>query len=260
MTTSTDTDGAPWIGFGWTSYAGVPAGSWGKQVGSVTNSAIFTYFDKSGAQLSGHDHAVFGLSRPDHRDRWRRRGNATRKFTYSTSASVEVGAVSRRRLSLLLGREDGIAMILVVIIGAFLTLISVTLIDVVRAEGDRGAHANWSAASFQAAEAGLDDYSAKLVDDHGYFLHAVHPAESTRRPDLWRAGAAQHRLRLTDLQRQDDARRRVGLQQDVELPQRQGQLVPVAERLLLQPADLPARDGEQQRRRRRASWQPAGAR
>lgn len=90
--------------------------------------------------------------------------------------------MSRRRLSLLLGREDGIAMILVVIIGAFLTLISVTLIDVVRAEGDRGAHANWSAASFQAAEAGLDDYSAKLVDDHGYFLHAVHPAESTRAP------------------------------------------------------------------------------
>ena len=49
-------------------------------------------------------------------------------------------------------------MILVVILTAFTTLLSVTLIDVVRAESDRGAHANWSATAFQAAEAGLDDY------------------------------------------------------------------------------------------------------
>lgn len=77
-------------------------------------------------------------------------------------------------------REDGIAMVLVVIIAAFMTLLAVTLIDVVRAESDRGAHANWSNTSFQAAEAGLDDYISKLVDDHGFYLHYVHPAESTR--------------------------------------------------------------------------------
>ncbi len=35
-------------------------------------------------------------------------------------------------------REDGIAMVLVVIIAAFMTLLAVTLIDVVRAESDRG--------------------------------------------------------------------------------------------------------------------------
>lgn len=79
-------------------------------------------------------------------------------------------------------REDGIAMVLVVIIAAFMTLLAVTLIDVVRAESDRGAHANWSNTSFQAAEAGLDDYISKLVDDHGFYLHYVHPAESTRSP------------------------------------------------------------------------------
>jgi hypothetical protein len=80
-------------------------------------------------------------------------------------------------------REDGIAMVLVVIIAAFMTLLAVTLIDVVRAESDRGAHANWSNTAFEAAEAGLDDYISKLVDDHGFYLHYVHPAESTRSPN-----------------------------------------------------------------------------
>jgi hypothetical protein len=87
-----------------------------------------------------------------------------------------------RNLRSLIVREDGIAMVLVVIISAFMTLLAVTLIDVVRAESDRGAHANWSGTSFQAAEAGLDDYISKLVDDHGFYLHYVHPAESTRSP------------------------------------------------------------------------------
>ena len=73
-------------------------------------------------------------------------------------------------------------MILVVLITAFMSLLAVVLIDTVRAESDRGARANWSSTSFQAAEAGLDDYTAKLVDDHGYYLHYVHPAESTRSP------------------------------------------------------------------------------
>ena len=87
-------------------------------------------------------------------------------------------------------REDGIAMVLVVIISAFMTLLAVTLIDVVRAESDRGAHANWSNTAFEAAEAGLDDYTSKLVDDHGYYLHYVHPAESTRQPTSGSAVAA----------------------------------------------------------------------
>jgi hypothetical protein len=89
-----------------------------------------------------------------------------------------MSAALRRRLV----AEDGIAMVLVVIITSFMTLLSVVLINQVRGESTRGARATWSQASFQAAEAGLDDYVAKLVDDHGYFLHYVHPAESTRSP------------------------------------------------------------------------------
>lgn len=81
-----------------------------------------------------------------------------------------------------LRREDGVAMVLVVILGAFMTLISITLIDIVRAESNRSAHSVWSEASFQAAEAGLDDYIAKMVDDRVYYLHQVHAAESTRKP------------------------------------------------------------------------------
>jgi len=71
-------------------------------------------------------------------------------------------------------------MVIVVMIAAAMTLIATLLIDQVRAESDRAAHANWSSSSFQAAEAGIDDYVAKLVDDHGYYLHYVHPAESSR--------------------------------------------------------------------------------
>jgi hypothetical protein len=73
-------------------------------------------------------------------------------------------------------------MVLVVILAAFLTLTSITLIDVVRAESNRSAHSVWSEGSFQAAEAGIDDYIAKMVDDRVYYLHEVHAAESTRRP------------------------------------------------------------------------------
>lgn len=81
-----------------------------------------------------------------------------------------------------LGREDGVALVLVILIGAFMSLLAVTLIDFVRAESTRGSRAERSSTSFQAAEAGLNDYIAKLVDDHGFYLHSVAPAESTRSP------------------------------------------------------------------------------
>jgi Tfp pilus assembly protein PilX len=86
----------------------------------------------------------------------------------------------RSRLSL--QGESGIAMVLVIMISAAMMILATALIDQVRAESDRAAHASWSSAAYQAAEAGLDDYVAKLVDDHAYYLHNVHPAESTRSP------------------------------------------------------------------------------
>jgi hypothetical protein len=80
----------------------------------------------------------------------------------------------------ILRREDGVAMLLVLFIVAFVSLLSLLLINTVRGEGDRSSHAVWREASFQAAEAGINDYAAKLVDDRLYYLHYVHPGEATR--------------------------------------------------------------------------------
>lgn len=79
-------------------------------------------------------------------------------------------------------RDDGVAMVTVVILVAFLSMVSVALIDLVSSESTRSGSAVRSNAAFQAAEAGLHDYLAKLVDDKTYYLHHVQPAESTRRP------------------------------------------------------------------------------
>ncbi len=82
----------------------------------------------------------------------------------------------RRRLA----QEQGFGMVLVVVVAAMLTLISVILIDQVRGESTRSVHQVYGGTSFQAAEAGIDDYVSKLVDDRLYYLHYVHPGEATR--------------------------------------------------------------------------------
>jgi prepilin-type N-terminal cleavage/methylation domain-containing protein len=87
QTTSTDTDGAPWTGFAWTTFGAIPAGSWSKRVDSVKNSTVFTYFDSTGAQLS---------SSPTPSSVYRvlitvtvaTKVSSTRQYTYSTSASL----------------------------------------------------------------------------------------------------------------------------------------------------------------------------
>jgi hypothetical protein len=77
-------------------------------------------------------------------------------------------------------QEQGIGMVLVVLVGAMLTLLSVIMIEQVRSESDRSVHQVYGGTSFQAAEAGIDDYVSKLVDDRLYYLHYVHPGEATR--------------------------------------------------------------------------------
>ena len=98
----------------------------------------------------------------------------------------------------LMAQEQGIAMVLVVLIGAMVTLLSFILIDQVRGESDRSVHQVYGGTSFQAAEAGVDDYVSKLVDDRLYYLHYVHPGEATRQSGativgaggVWTAGQA----------------------------------------------------------------------
>jgi len=79
--------------------------------------------------------------------------------------------------------EDGIAMVLVVFAMALLATISVILVDTVTSESARSVRAVTVQSSFEAAEAGIDDYIAKLADDRAFYQHFVHPAESTRQDD-----------------------------------------------------------------------------
>ena len=90
----------------------------------------------------------------------------------------ERGLMIRNRL---VREESGIAMVLVVLTAAMVTLLSVFLIDEVRNESTRSVHQVYGGTSFQAAEAGIDDYVSKLVDDRLYYLHYLHPGEATRR-------------------------------------------------------------------------------
>jgi Tfp pilus assembly protein PilX len=80
----------------------------------------------------------------------------------------------------LLREEDGFAMSMVVILSIALAVFSVALIDIVTHETGRSSHAVARDASFHAAEAGINDYLTKLLSDHVYYTHEVHPGEATR--------------------------------------------------------------------------------
>jgi hypothetical protein len=84
------------------------------------------------------------------------------------------------RLIRLLKNEDGIALATVIAMIAVLTVLSVTLIDQVTAESSRASSAVKSDAVYQAAEAGINDYIAKLTEDPQYYDHCVAKGESTR--------------------------------------------------------------------------------
>jgi prepilin-type N-terminal cleavage/methylation domain-containing protein len=87
LTTSTDTDGPPWTGLAWTTFATVPSSSWAKQVGSVRNATVFTYYDKSGALLSGTI-TPSSVYRVKITVTVSTDASTARQFTYSTSASL----------------------------------------------------------------------------------------------------------------------------------------------------------------------------
>jgi hypothetical protein len=107
------------------------------------------------------------------------------------------------RLKRFFAQEDGIALATVVMMVSVLTLLSVVLIDQVTAESNRAAKAVRADSAYQAAEAGMNDYLAKLTEDPQYYDHYVAKGESTRRrsdnyllvshstdatPSAWKAG------------------------------------------------------------------------
>lgn len=85
-----------------------------------------------------------------------------------------------RFLKRIIQREDGIAMATVIMMISVMTLLSIGLIDQVRSESNRSADSVKSDAVYQAAESGINDYMAKLVDDPQFYDHFVANGESTR--------------------------------------------------------------------------------
>ncbi len=77
--------------------------------------------------------------------------------------------------------ERGFAMVLVIGLVTVLGVVSITLIDLANTEAKRSRSAVVRDASYQAAEAGVHDYIAKLFSDPLYYSHYVHPGESSRR-------------------------------------------------------------------------------
>jgi hypothetical protein len=85
-----------------------------------------------------------------------------------------------RRFLHLLRDESGQTMMLVVFAIALASTLAVGLTDLVTSEAQSSGLAASSGAAYQAAEAGIDSYASKLLDDHLYFLHYVGDGESTR--------------------------------------------------------------------------------
>ena len=125
-------------------------------------------------------------------------------------------------------QEQGVVMVLVVFIMALLTLLSVLLIDTTTSEGSRSSQAVRLDSSFQAAEAGIDDYISKLVDDRLYYAHQVHPGRGHAQ------GCRRHQRRR---------RQRLGLQPRLDVSERRRQLAAAGQRLRVQPPGHSAHGG-----------------
>ncbi len=72
-TTSTDTDGPPWVGLAWTSFGSIPTSAWSKQVGSVSNVRRVQVLRQVRHAADRDDHAVVRIQGRRSPSRSRRR-------------------------------------------------------------------------------------------------------------------------------------------------------------------------------------------
>ena len=94
------------------------------------------------------------------------------------------------RLRERLAAEQGIALVMVLGLMLLLGIIAVTMIALVTSETVKSAHAVNRQTSFEAAEAGIDAYTSKLLEDNQYYGHQVAAGESTRRSSTGTLAAA----------------------------------------------------------------------
>jgi Tfp pilus assembly protein PilX len=85
-----------------------------------------------------------------------------------------------KRLLWILGKEDGQALMLVLGMMALMSTLALVLVNVVIGGNTRSAQSVKIQTAYQAAEAGIDDYTSKLVEDSLYYVHYVAPGEATR--------------------------------------------------------------------------------
>src|SRR5262249_62043242 len=77
--------------------------------------------------------------------------------------------------------EDGVTMVIMVLVVALLGVLSLAMLNSIQAESGRANTAVARDAAFQAAEAGIHSYESKLVGDPSFYLHHLAKGESTRR-------------------------------------------------------------------------------
>ena len=72
-------------------------------------------------------------------------------------------------------------MVMVLGITILLTILAIAFLVVMKGEAARSRVLVTRETAYQAAEAGVDDYISKLIDDRLYYTHFVHAGEATRR-------------------------------------------------------------------------------
>ena len=87
--------------------------------------------------------------------------------------------------------EQGSAMMIALLMGIVFTALASSLMANAMSESGRSGRSVRQATSMAAVEAGVNDYIAKLTEDHVYYSHYVHPAESTRKNGSVTAAAGQ---------------------------------------------------------------------
>ncbi len=102
------------------------------------------------------------------------------------------------------------------------------LIDIVQADATRSATGVQRDTALARRRPGIDNYLSKLVDDNQYYLHDVAAGESTRK-----TGATT----VSELVQLDADAGDLDRRGDLDVPERQGRLVPARQRLRVQPAD-----------------------
>ena len=208
------------------------------EVGSIANTTVFKYYDAAGVVAT---HGVQRRLGDDHAHG--RQQDVAEPPVHLRDERRDAGGPMSARLEAM-RREDGVTMVLMVLVVALLGVVSLALLSSVQGESTRANAAVKRDAAFQAAEAGIHAYMSKLVDDSVFYNHYLAKGESTRR--------STNGFTVTG---SGDDERGVDVRARLDVPERLRQVVRARQRLRVQPQDHAAEPGvvgDRHRRRRPA--------